>query len=409
MQKDKSVSFLILFMGLLVGFPALTTDIYLPGFPALTKFFNASASNIQMSLMATMLGIALGQLIIGPLSDKYGRKTPLMVSLIVFILTTLSCIFSTNIHSFIIFRFVQGLSCSSGMVISRAILADTFTGHKLVKSLSVNTAILGFTPAIAPIIGGVILTFLKWQGAFVFLLIISIVFLFSCFMLKESLPREKRNTDSSNSLVKNLLTTLNNRNYLRNVLIYAFSMSVMFAYISSSPFIFQEHYKITPLTYSIFFGINALALTFGALLSSRFKNQEIALQFGAFGLIFMSIVTVIILLSGVFYIFFEASIFTMFIFNGLIYPSSTTLALEYGRQNAGTASAILGSMSFLFGGLISPLVGLGNILYATSIAIILCSFIVVFLVLQRIFEEKRKPLRYAYSWVLNWFNTDRDF
>ena len=178
-------------------------------------------------------------------------------------------------------------------------------------------------------------------------------------------------------------------------------MAVMFAYISSSPFIFQEHYKLSPLIYSICFGINALALTLGSILSSRFKNQERALQLGASGLIFMAVVTVIVLFTDISYIFFESAIFIMFLFNGLIYPSATTLALESNRQNAGTASAILGAMSFLFGGIISPLVGLGNILYSTSIGIILCASIAFFLVLQRAFAGNPKAVRLAYLPVLN--------
>jgi len=404
MQKVKYNSFLVLFMGVLVGFPALTTDIYLPSFPALAKFFNASASNIQTSLMATMIGIAIGQLIIGPLSDKYGRKTPLVGSLLLFMLATVCCIFTQTIQAFIILRFAQGLACSSGMALSRAILTDTYKGPELAKSLSINTAMLGVTPAIAPVIGGIILTFSSWQGEFMCLLIISVIFLFLSIRLKESLPKVKRNANSSSNFAKDILTTLSNKTYLSNVLIYAFSTSVMFAYISSSPFIFQEHYKISPLVYGIFFGTNAVALTLGALFSSRFRNQEKALQLGAFGLIFMSVITVISLFSGVSYIFFEASIFVMFMFNGLIYPSSTMLALESSRRNLGTASAILGAMSFLFGGIVSPLVGLGDILYSTSIAIVLCSGIVFLLILPRILSASPNHIEVVYLWVYKKIN-----
>jgi len=401
MQKEKSISFLVFFMGVLVGFPALTTDTYLASFPALANYFNASASSIQMSLMAAMIGIALGQLIIGPLSDQNGRKAPLVVSLIIFILTTLICIYAKSINTFIFLRFLQGLSCSAGMVLSRAILADTHSGSHLAKSLSINTAILGFTPAIAPVIGGIILTFTKWQGEFVFLLILGIIFLFLCFGLKESLPRERRTSNSANNLLGSLVSTISNKTYLFYVLIFSFSMAVMFAYISSSPFIFQEHYNLSPLLYGVFFGINAFALATGSLLSSRFKNQEKALQIGALGLIIMAIITVIVLFSGISYIYFEASIVVMFLFNGIIYPSSTTLALQSSPRNAGTASAILGTMSFLFGGIISPLVGLGNILYATSITIILCSLIVFVLAIHRI--DNRKPVQLAYLWIKSKF------
>lgn len=378
-------------MGALVGFPALTTDTYLASFPALASYFHVSASIIQMSLMAAMIGIATGQLIIGPLSDKYGRKAPLATSLILFMATTLGCLYSSSITPFIVFRFLQGLACSGGMVLSRAILADTFSGQKLAKSLSINTAILGFTPAIAPVIGGIILTFAQWQGEFVFLLIIGVIFLVSCLGFKESLPAERRTNHPGNHSSGSILSVLKNKTLLLYVMIFSFSMAVMFAYISSSPFIFQEHYKLTPLLYGIFFGINAFSLATGSLLSSCFKDQEKAVRLGALGLIVMAIITVIVLFSGVSYLYFEASIIIMFISNGLIYPSSTTLAMASNRQKAGSASAILGTLSFLFGGIVSPLAGLGNILQSTAIALIVCSSIVVVLALLPRYTKKAKP------------------
>jgi len=392
MQKEKS--FFILFMGLLVGFPALTTDIYLPSFPALSKFFDASISSIQMSLMATMVGIALGQLIIGPLSDKYGRKAPLQISIIVFMLTTILCIYSKNVYLFIILRLAQGFSCSSGMVLSRAMLTDSFSGQELTKSLSTNTAVLSITPALAPILGGLILIFAPWQGIFVGLLCISAIFLSFTFSMRETLPPQRRSLGSTN--FKSFIEIVMNRTYLLYVLIFAFTMSLMFAYISSSPFIFQEHYKLSPLLYGIFFGINAFATTISAVITSQFKDLQKTIRIGTVGLFSMSIVTAIVLVFGNSYILCETSIFIMFIFIGLINSSSTALAMEACRKNAGTASAILGAMSFLFGGIISPLVGFGNILIATSLAMVACSFILFFLAFYQNLSLRIGVLQLAY-------------
>lgn len=401
MQNSKSISFLVVFMGLLVGLPALTTDIYLPSFPALASFFDTSASSIQMTLTATMIGVALGQLVIGPLSDKYGRKTPLVVSLAAFIVTTAFIIYTKDVCYFIALRFVQGFACSSGMVLSRAILASTYSGLQLAKALSVNTAILSVMPTFAPVVGGVILTFASWQGQFIFLLIISVVFLISSFSLKEPSTKESMADNSSSSLGKGLLALLGNKSYISNVLIFAFAMAVMFAYIASSPFIFQEHYHLSPLLYSILFGLNAVALAIGSLFASRFRNQEKALQLGAFGVIVMSVVLVATLFSGLSYVFFEMAFFVMFIFNGLIYPSSTTLALGSCHQNAGTASAILGTTQFLFGGIVSPLVGIGDILYSTSVAIVVCSLMVFLLVLQRMLLGNGSTVQLIYVRIIN--------
>jgi DHA1 family bicyclomycin/chloramphenicol resistance-like MFS transporter len=377
MRKIKSTGYVIFVTGILVGFPALITDMYLPAFPALAEFFNTGASFIQTSLMSTMIGIALGQLIIGPLSDKHGRVAPLMVSLAIFIIATLFCIYTQNITAFIILRLAQGLACSSGMVLSRAILTDIFTGRELAKSLSINTAVLGVTPTLAPVIGGLLLTFSQWQGVFVFLLVFGFFLLLLGLSLEETLPKAKRKTGSSLAALKNIAAVIKNKKYIAYVLIFAFAMALMFAYISSSPFIFQEHYGLSPLAYGIIFGANALAQAAGALIAGYFKSQEKAVKTGIYGLFIMSLVTAAALLSGIPFICFEASIFIMFVFGGITYPSSTMLALESNRKNAGTAASIHGSMSFLAGGIISPLVGLGNILVSTSIAIIVCALITV--------------------------------
>jgi len=374
-KKSDSKQYLILVTGILVGFPALITDSYLPAFPVLTKYFVTSVSSIQMSLMATMIGIAAGQLIIGPFSDKYGRIKPLLFSLYIFIASTAGCIFSGDITVFIISRLFQGLACSGGMVLSRAILTDHFFGADLSKSLSVNAAILGFTPAISPVIGGILLTFAEWQGIFVFLALFGIIVLVLSSRLPESLYSKNRKTGDVYSIIKDFALVLKNRSFISYVFILTFSMAVMFAYISSSPFIFQEHYNISPLLYSIVFGTNAAALTIGAIAAGKFRKQEDAVKTGVYGVLFMSVATVIFLISGAPFICFELSVFIMFVFNGIVYPSSTTLAMESNRENAGTASSILGAMSFFTGGIISPLVGLGNIIYSTSVGLILCSII----------------------------------
>lgn len=383
MQKaDNFKRYLIIVTGIMVGFPAFITDLYLPAFTSLTDYFNTTPPVIQMSLMATMIGIALGQLIIGSLSDRHGRKIPLIISLAIFIVTTFCSICTKDVKLFILYRFVQGLACSSGTVLSRAILTDVFTGSDLSKALSVNTAVLGLSPSIAPVIGGVILLFVPWQGVYFFMFSFGIILLLLCLGLKETHTREKRELNSSIPATKTFAVVLKKKVYLSYVMIFGFSMAVMFAYISSSPFIFQNHYSLSPLSYSIVFGFNALALSIGAVIAGRYKDQLNALGLGIAGLIIMAIIAAMFLLLDIPFIFFEASIFTMFIFNGMTYPSSTTLALETNRANAGTASSLLGAMAFLMGGLISPLVGIGNILFSTSVAIVSCSVVAGFLLLR---------------------------
>ena len=375
MNKKNSKIFILVMAGILTGFAPLTTDMYLPSFPELTEFFNTSVSLIQMSLMSAMIGIALGPLFVGPVSDKYGRNKPLLISLVLFCIVTFCSVFIDDIFVFILFRFLQGLAASSGMVLSRAILTDSFTGMDLKKSLSVNTAIFGFTPATAPILGGVLLTVTDWKGIFVFLLVFGVLVLISSLGLKETLPQKKRHDVSEGKLLNGYTALFKNKAYLKYAAIFTFSFAITFSYIAASPFIFQSHFHLSPLIYSILYGTSTLASALGSLSVSRYSDQFKALRIGTMGAFITMLVSASLLIGNAHVAVFQGSLFILFFFNGMTFPASTCLALELTRKNAGTASAVLGSASFVLGGIISPLVGIGNVVYGASIAMMCSAFV----------------------------------
>ena len=381
MQNSKT--FLLVLLGLLSAFGPFVTDMYLPGLPSMTVYFDTTASLVQLGITTAMLGLAFGQVIIGPLSDKYGRKLPLMASLWLFILSTIACIFSWNIGAFIFFRFLQGIAGAGGIVISRSVATDCYSGKELAKAFAMISAVNGLAPILAPVGGGIMLKFTNWLGIFAFLLFIGIVLILLCLKLKESLPAERRITVPAFSSFRNFIPLLGKREFMGYVLIHAFTFGTIFAYISSSPFILQEHYRLSPLAYSLCFAINAVALIIGTASAGRFRNIRKGVVTGVAGSFVLSIFTGVTLWLEMPIIYFEIALFLTLAFGGIVLPTSTALALDTERQNAGTASAIFGAISFLAGGIVSPLVGIGNILHSTAIIMVASSAIALLLVCKK--------------------------
>lgn len=364
--------YVLIVIGIVSAFGPFVTDFYLPALPVLAGYFDTTASLVQLSLTFSMVELAVGQLIIGPLSDKYGRKKPLMISLVVFCFSTLGCLYAPDIYGFIFFRLLQGLSGAGGVVISKSIATDLYKGNELARFFSMLSSVQGIAPVCAPVLGGVLLEVTDWKGIFWILMAIGLLLIVALAFFKESLDSEARQHGSVFSTFRYYLPLFRNAPFMRYVLVQAFAMGVMFTYIAASPFIFQEHFKMSPLAYSLCFGANAVGIMLGSLAVSLFRNATRALRMGTIGFGVMSLFVAAAFVFGSSAWAVEASLFVFLIFLGLILPSSTTLALDLERENSGNASALLGFLMFLFGGVLSPLTGLGNMLYTTSIIIVAC-------------------------------------
>lgn len=237
-KKQNSKAFLLLFTGVLTGFGPFMTDFYLPAFPQLQEYFGTTVSLVQFSLTWGMIGLAGGQLIFGPMSDKYGRSRPLDIALVVFVLSTILCILSKNIYWFLFFRLLQGISAGGGVVIARSIAVDLFAGKELSRFFSLLAAIQGVAPIAAPILGGVLLNVTDWRGVFGLLLLLGFLLLVATLIFRESLPKVKRILHTWGAF-KAYLPILRNRLFMRYVLTQSVAFAVMFTYIASSPFIFR--------------------------------------------------------------------------------------------------------------------------------------------------------------------------
>lgn len=374
-MKENTVNsnlYILLLVGTVSAFGPFVTDFYLPALPALGTYFDTSASMVQLTLTVSMIGLAVGQLFIGPLSDRYGRKLPLMASLVLFILSTVACLAATEIGEFLVFRFVQGAAGAGGVVISKSIATDLYQGQRLTRFFSMLSTVQGLAPICAPVLGGLLLTVTNWRGIFWVLLAIGGVLLLAMTHFRE--PLLARTASSLKATFKAYLPVLRNGCFMRYVWVQALAMGVMFAYIAASPFLFQEHYGLSPIAYSLCFGLNALGIMAGSLLIIRFRRVERALLLGVRGFLLMSLVVAATLIGGLPVACVEGALFFMLVCLGMILPTSTTLALEPVRENSGNASAVLGFLSFFVGGVCSPLAGLGNMLVSTSIVIVCCAF-----------------------------------
>lgn len=374
MKKANSKFFLVLLLGVLSAFGPFVVDLYLPSLPQLAAFFQTHTSMTQLTLTTAMFGLAGGQLLLGPLSDKFGRKKPLIASLLVYIATTIAIIFSPNIQTMIVLRIVQGLSSAGSVVISRAVATDLYRGREMTRFFGLLMAINGVAPVVSPVLGSLLLDLLGWKGIFAFLACIGVIVTLFSLRLQESLSPENRLQGSILATFSTFGKIIKNHQFMRYVGIESFLFAGMFAYIAASPFILQSVYGLSALAFSLCFGANGAALAMGSALGGKFSNPT-ALRFGVLGFGIAVFYTAATLFIQPHWFWVELGFFVMLFTTGLPMPAISALAMESERQYAGAASAVLGCTPFLLGGIVSPLVGMGDIFIASAIAIIICALI----------------------------------
>ncbi len=374
MRKENSKVFLLILLGMLTAFGPFVTDMYLPSLPSMGEYFHTSSSMVQLGLTTSMIGLAIGQLFFGPLSDRYGRRPLLLAAMCLFIGSTLLCLFSQSIHQFVAFRLLQGVGGAGGIVISRSVATDKYSGRELAKMLAVTGAINGVAPVAAPIAGGMLTDSIGWKGIFLILLALGAVLLAGCLRFRESLPRERRPALRWKDTFRSFATVLQDRRYVFYVLQMSFAQGVLFANIASSPFIVQQHYGFSAFGFSICFAVNAVAIGVAAALSVKFHHPESSTLAGCTGMLAVAVTLCAALMGGCGFWTYEALMLVLLFFMGLTFTSSTTLAMDCQRDHSGTASALLGAACFAAGGVVSPLVGLGDILSSAGIVFVACAF-----------------------------------
>lgn len=377
-MKQNMKVFIPATLGMLTAFGPFVTDFYLPVLPEMTGYFHTTPALASMSLTAGMIGLAAGQLFIGPLTDKYGRKRILVGSMLLFVVASLLCIFSGDIFMFNAMRVLQGLAGAGGIVIAKSMSADMYTGRELASFMALLGAINGIAPVCAPVVGGLMAGVTSWTGVFAVILAVGIVLMVCSMFLPETLQPANRIRKSVIKVYGNLFRVFRNSRFTLSVMAEMACFFMFFAYIASSPFIMQQVYNLSPLGYSLCFGLNALMIGVGAAMATRFRSQGTCLRFGGLGMLAGTLLLAFLLNTAMpLWIVMLAYIYTLICF-GLMQPPLTAIALDSERDNAGAASAIFGASGFVAGALSSPLVGIGDIT-VTSGLVMACGAVVCLL------------------------------
>ncbi|MBU5247724.1 Bcr/CflA family efflux MFS transporter [Bacillus halotolerans] len=368
-------------LGMLAILGPLNIDMYLPSFPDIADDLSASASLVQLSLTACLIGLTIGQVIVGPVSDAQGRRKPLLICIFLFALSSLFCALSPNITTLVAARFLQGITASAGLVLSRAIVRDVFTGRELSKFFSLLMVITAVAPMIAPMTGGalLLLPFATWHTIFHFLTIIGFVLvLIIALRLKETLPPEKRIPSSIGTSVRTMGSLLKDRSFMGYALTVGFVHGGSFAYVSGTPFVYQDIYGVSPQVFSILFGINGLAIITGSFMIGRFGGIIHEKSLLRMAVITAMIATAVLLTMTMIHGPLAALVISIFVYMitiGMVLTSTFTLAMEKQGHRAGSASALLGMLPLLLGSIVSPLVGIdettavpmGAIMFVTAV------------------------------------------
>ena len=363
-QKKKGTLVLTLILGMLAAIAPLSTDMYLPALPFMQNEFSASTSLIQLTLTTSMVGMALGQIFAGPISDMKGRKIPLLTGLAIFTLASIVCAFATSIYIFLTFRFIQGLSGAAGIVIARAIARDFYKGYALTKFFSMLMLVNGLAPILSPIIGGQILIFSSWRAIFVLLMLIGILLTGSVFFFtKESLAVEDRLPGGLKSSLHSFNVLLKNRYFLGHCLMQCSTFAAFFAYISGSPFVFQNVYGVSAQTFSGIFALNGIGLMLGGIIAGRLAGRIADTSILRYGILQACVGSAILLVCLLLHASLPIILFILFLtisMLSIIASSSFSLAMQSQGKAAGSAAALIGFFSAISGGIMAPLVGIAG-------------------------------------------------
>lgn len=363
-ENSAKVSFiLVVFLGMLTAITPLATDLYLPALPIMPGELNTTASNIQMTIGVMTFGVAIGQLFGGPISDTMGRKLPLIIGNLLCVISGIICAYAPSIEILLLGRFLQGLTGSVGVVISKAIARDFASGQELTKLFALLMMVNGLAPVLAPLVGGQLLLFTTWRVIFVILALFSTILLVGSFLFRESLPKEKRITGGIGTAAKNYIKLIKDKPFLGQILIQLFAFGAFFSYISGSSFVYQNIFQLSAQEFSYLFGINSCGIILASAISGRISNVITSKQLLTFSLWQLTIGSLLFLVAMLLewplppvtiILFF--TVCTVSLFGSASFSMAMT---SYGKM-AGSASAILGFASMFAAGIVSPLVGIGG-------------------------------------------------
>lgn len=378
-------------LGALSAFGPLTIDMYLPALPALSRDLDASASLVQLTLSAFMVGLALGQLVVGPLSDALGRRRPLVAGLVVYVAGSLACAVAPSVPLLVGARVVEALGAAAAIVIARAMVRDLFEGTAMTRFLSLMMLVNGLAPILAPVVGAQVLRVTSWRGVFVVLTVFGVLLLVTVALaLPDTLAPHRRTPARLGAHLQAYRRLLGDRGFMACALSSGLAFAAMFAYISGSTFVLQDVHGLSPQGFSLVFAVNSLGIVALSQVNGRLVQrvpERTLLTAGLVSAATGGLVVLVAVLAGLPLVLLLAGLFVVVASVGLISPNATSLALAEHGSSAGAASALLGMLQFVFGGLAAPLVGIAGSRSAVPLGIVVSgstlAALVVLLVLGR--------------------------
>jgi len=381
----------VIVLGALTALGPFTIDLYLPAFPAVARDLAVSDAAIQLTLTATTIGFALGQLLVGPWSDKVGRRLPLIIATAVHIAASIGVAFAPDVFWVGVFRVLQGVGAAGGGVVAMAMVRDLFGGLPLVRMLSRLALVSGLAPILAPLIGSQLLLVLDWRGIFVFLTAYGVLaILAAIFFLVETLPAERRADRGHSTVGQRYKALFSDPVFVGVVIIGGMTFSGLFSYLSASSFLFQEVYGLNAQEFGLLFAVNSIGIVIGVQTSSRLAKY-VAPQWillGAVTGMLLSSVTIVALdIANVGLLGILIPLFFFIMSCGFAFPCQQVLALAGHGGEAATAASVLGAVNFGLAGLISPIVGLFGIQNAVPMGAVMAltamvSLIVMWLIVK---------------------------
>ena len=352
----------VLVLGALIAIGPLTIDTYLPALPSITRDLAASESAVQGTLTGILLGMGLGQLLVGPLADAIGRRRPLIAGLALHIAASVFCAFAPPIELLTVGRAIQGLGNAAVSVVAMAMVRDLFAGSAAATMLSRLMLVMGLAPVLAPTLGGFILKLTSWRGVFVILAVAGVLLVtLASLALRETLPAERRRPLALRPVLNTYGMLLRDRTFVGLVLISGLMFATLFSYIGGSSFVLQDIYGLSVTQFGLAFGLNSLGFLTGSqanpFLLKRFQPRQLVragVSIGAVAALLL-LASAVTGLGGLAMVL--VSLWFLLLACGLTLPNTPALALTRHGEAAGTAAALLGASQFVIGGVSAPLIG----------------------------------------------------
>jgi DHA1 family bicyclomycin/chloramphenicol resistance-like MFS transporter len=394
-KRDKKQEKIILFvLGTMIALGPFSIDMYLPGFEFIAREFNETKATVAISLTSYFIGLGLGQLLYGPLMDKFGRKKPLLIGLALYVIASMSCFYSPSLEWLIGSRFFLALGASAGMVAAKAVVRDVFPPREVARAISFLMLIMGGAPIIAPTVGSLVISNFTWHYIFLVLAIFAaVIFTSILLLLPESTEPDKTVSLKPKKMASKYYDIFTNKIFFTFSMSGSLTVGVLFAYISHAPVLFEDFYNLSHTEFGYIFGINALGLIIGSQVNRAVLKRYPVFRVTIINGITLTVLSVLLLLNAMlgsgFYITF-ALVFLILFLLGLQNPNTTALSLVPFDQRAGRASALVGSIKMGFGAVVSYFIAEFSSISLMPLAATVLGCLVLSLWLLFRFQRKEK-------------------